>query len=168
MCDGKDWLNLTNHGTPASRTITCSDTAQNTTTCNATVSNCKQSSCYKTSGGTVSKVCAMCEEGYTASGTQVDSMFYPSCTKSTITNCDYHNPSTPTKCMTCKSDYAVANNDLTCTSFTTDSNCRKLGTGNTYCYTCWMAYYFDTKTCLLGGKILAFVGSLMMAAYALY
>jgi hypothetical protein len=82
------------------------------------------------------------------------------CTGTAITNCDY---AVGTACGVCKSDYAVASTGLTCTSFTTDGNCRQLASDGT-CSTCWSAYYFNGTKCKLFAKIFAAGALLAFAA----
>lgn len=151
MCNGKDWLNLTMAGTIA---VACSNTAGNATTCAATVANCDQSVCSlaNSSGTTYSKLCGSCSKGYKGSGTAVSGM-YPTCTTSgIITNCDLHAGSS--NCYTCASGYAVVTAQTSCTAFTADSNCRKLGTGDTFCQECWAGYYFTATVCTLGAYVM--------------
>jgi len=157
VCNSKDWLNVVDNNTAASIAITCSDTATNTTTCNAKVSNCMQSLCYTAAGGTVTKGCAMCDKGYTGSGTQVSTLGYTACsTTGVVTNCEYGLASDNTKCYSCKSDYAVASTDTSCTAFTTDSNCRKIS--STWCHECWHSYYFSSQKCTLAAKLFIYSG----------
>jgi len=162
VCDSMTWLNLTDHLTAGSRVRACSDTAVNTTTCTAVPSNCDQGLCYVNASGTASVGCRLCSSGYKGSGTAISSndgnVGYPTCVSQTITNCDLPSATAATDCYTCNSNYAVVTAGTSCTAFTTDSNCRKLGTGDTYCSQCWHAYYFTTTTCTLTAKIFAFSG----------
>merc|ERR1711862_118115 len=161
VCDGKTWLNITDHATAASIVITCSDTASVPASCSASVSNCKQRMCVTSSTGTSGYGCRQCDEGYTGSGTALvglnNVVRYSSCTKTgAITNCNYHMVNNSANCYTCNSDYAVAAAATSCTSFTTDSNCRQLS--STWCHHCWHAYYFDNKKCILAAKLFALTG----------
>jgi len=170
MCDDKTWMNLTDHATASSRLRTCSDTAVNTTTCTAVPSNCAQGLCFVNAAAAVTQGCRRCDDGYMLSGTAISSnegtVGYTTCSTQTITNCEYGSPMNSAHCYSCKSDYAVATADTSCVAFTTDSNCRKLGTGDTYCSQCWHAYYFDTTSCVLSAKLFAFSG-LVIAFLAL-
>jgi len=170
ICDGKDWLNLTTNAAPASRVIACSNTALDKTACASTISNCKQSICLK-DGSTYKAYCSMCDSGYKPSGTQVtvegNPMWYTACTSGSLTEAKYYSGMNPLHAYTCSSDFAVANDNLSCKAFTKDSNCRKLGTGNTYCGECWYSYYFDTTTCKLAAGLMAF-GGIVMAALTVF
>lgn len=166
MCKSKDWLNVTNHATPASIAITCSNTSISTTTCATKVANCEQSVCFKHTDNTYSVLCGMCSSGYMGSGTRNANLpLYPTCSTNTITNADVGNPGDNAKVYTCKSGHAVANAHTSCVAFTTDSNCRELGTGDTYCGQCWHSYYFDTTTCKMGASLMSFAGIVMAALY---
>jgi len=162
-CNSKSFLNVTDNATAANIAITCSDTAISTTTCTGTVSNCTQTFCYKNQSGTYSTGCYMCKSGYMGTGTLT--LGYASCTSTgIITNCDVGSPGGNTYCAYCKSDYAVANNSQSCTSFTTDSNCRKLG-GGSWCGECWHSYYFNAGKCVLKSNLMmigTFVVALLM------
>merc|ERR1711976_32661 len=162
VCDSKTWLNLTDHGTAASRLRTCSDTAVNTTTCTAVPSNCDQGLCYVNAAGAATVGCRMCSSGYKGGATAVSSndgtVGYTTCVSQTVTNCDLGSATNNANCYTCNSNYAVATAQTSCVAFTVDSNCRQLGTGDTYCGQCWHAYYFETTTCILAAKMFAFSG----------
>lgn len=171
QCNSKDWYNITDHATAATRTRACSDTAASTTTCSATVSNCDQSMCFTSAAAAVSVGCRMCKSGYMMSGTAISSndgnVGYPSCVTMTIANADYGSPIDSTKVLYCKSDYAVATAGTSCISFTTDSNCGQLGSTDAYCGVCWHSYYFDTTTCKLESNLMKVAGLLVVALAAL-
>jgi len=148
MCT-KDFLNLNNNASPV--TVTCSDTAANTTTCTGKVANCDQTACYTADGTNYVLACYMCSKGYSGSGTATENAGYSACaTTSNITNCDYHylSGASTLACYSCGSGYAVASTSTTCSAFTTDSNCRQLHSDGT-CASCWHAYYWNTSTCKL-------------------
>jgi len=171
VCDGKDWLNLTDNANAASRIRACSDTALNATTCAAKVSNCEQSLCFKDTSNVYHKGCSMCESGYVPSGTRLTintagNMWYSACSTGAITNAELYSGVNALHAYTCKSSYAVANDNLSCAAFTTDSNCRKLGSG-AWCGECWYSYYFDTTTCKLAAGLMA-VGGIVMAALTMF
>jgi len=164
MCNSKKWLNITDHNTPASIAITCVDTAIDTTNCASEVANCDQSICLKPKTGTTSTYCAQCKSGYKGSGTKANG-YYPTCASATITNAELGLGSDNTKVYTCKSGYAVVTLETSCKAFTTDSNCRKLGSTDAFCGECWHSYYFDTTTCKLGATLMSFAGIVMAALY---
>lgn len=159
MCN-KDYLNKN-----ASTAVpTCSNTALNTTTCSAKVSNCEQTVCYTANGTTYTLACGMCKKNYAGSGTATANAGYASCsTSGVITNCEYHYyTGSALGCYSCKSNYAVASTSTTCTAYTTDSNCRQLhSTGS--CGYCWHSYYWNVSTC----KLTAFVTILSTTALAI-
>lgn len=163
QCNSKTWLNITDNSSAASIVIACSATAVDTTNCAAAVSNCTQSYCYKAAGSSTGvKGCALCASGYVGDGTPT-AVGYPTCTQTgAISNCAYANRTDKTKCAVCSTGYAVAiANDTSCTAFTTDANCRKLGGSTTpWCIECKDGYYFD-------GKGVCLMSSWMMRASAL-
>lgn len=151
MCN-KDFLNMNNNGTP---TVTCSDTAANTTTCTGKVSNCDQTSCYTADGSSYTLACYMCSKGYTGTGTATENAGYASCTQTgIISNCEYHylSGASTQACYSCASGYAVASTGTTCSAYTTDSNCRMLHSDGT-CSNCWHAYYWNVSTCKLRAMV---------------
>jgi len=168
QCNSKTWLNLDAKASPVTRA--CSDTSSDKTKCATAISNCEQSLCYKHTDSAFYSACAMCKSGYKG-GTDaafVGFVFRTTCVASTIADCDIGSSSDPQYCSYCKSGKSLANDAKTCIAHSADTNCYRLGTGNSYCYSCWDAYYFDTKTCKLAGQIVGFVGALAMALYALY
>jgi len=157
QCDSKDWLSVTVVATVP--TILCSDTAAVTATCSTTVTNCDQSLCYTNTTTTVG--CMLCKSGYTGTGAAVGPGL-TSCATTTIANCDIGRG---TDCFKCNSGYAVTSTtNTTCTAYTGDSNCRKLGTGNAYCAECHWGYIFNLLVCESSAKLMAFSG-LMMALF---
>merc|ERR1712139_71599 len=106
------------------------------------VANCEYPQVSTTSSGSTA-YCALCKKGKGGNSTST------SCAGTAITNCDY---AYGTSCGACKSKYAVASTGLTCTAFTTDSNCRQLASDGT-CGSCWHAYYFNATVCKLFAKI---------------
>merc|ERR550532_2043765 len=163
MCN-KDYNNA-NYST---NVATCSNTAANTTTCTAKVSNCEQTLCYTADGTTYSLLCKVCKSEYAPSGTLTSGIGSTACaTTSKITNCELHYLSgTTVACYTCKSNYAVASTSTTCSSYTTDSNCRQLN-ANSVCGHCWAAYYFNVSTCKLQAS-LAIVSSFILAIMIMF
>jgi len=98
-------------------------------------------------------------------GTLTANVGYASCTTTgIITNCSIANPILNTACFEAATGYAVNNAGTGVTAFTTDANCRQLGTGNTYCGQCKNGYYFTTTVCTLGAQLMA-VSGLIMAAF---
>merc|ERR1712224_1183556 len=154
-----------NNKSAASSTYTqsCSDTAANTTTCNATISDCDNNVCYTADGTTYAKGCFMCSKGKAGSGTCSSNYGCTACAGTAITNCDYHYyKGSANSCYSCKSGYAVASTTLTCSTYTTDSNCRQLNSSGA-CHQCWHSYYWNTTTC----KLTAFVTMLSGAGLAI-
>merc|ERR1712014_425230 len=94
-------------------------------------------------------------------------LWYTACTTATIANVKYPSSSNPAQAYTCDSDYAVATASTSCVSFTTDSNCRQLGTGDAYCSQCWYSYYFNAVVCTLSAGSLVF-GGLVAVALAMF
>merc|ERR1712183_574465 len=163
MCNSKDWYNVTDNATNASIIRACSNTALDATTCAAVVANCDQSLCFKSTGNVYTKGCSQCSSGYKGGATAVtdsdgQTIGFTDCVASTIANVDLMMGGSNTLGVTCKSGYAVANNGASCIAFTTDSNCRNLGTGNTYCAGCWFGYYFNLTVCQLASSMMAFGG----------
>jgi len=156
-CNKKTWLNIEDNATAANIKITCTDLAIDVSTCAAKVDNCEQSFCYKGTTGTFAKGCAKCASGYKGSGVLTNGVGYNLCVNTAIiTNCDIADPTDNTKCKVCKSGYAVASaNNKTCEAFNTDSNCRKLGSGN-WCTECKDGYIFDGQTCVLSSSVMLF------------
>lgn len=168
MCDSKDYLNVAASGTIA---VSCSDTAQDTTNCTSTISNCQQTICAKAASTDTSAapICFLCDSGYKGSGT-FNTIGYPSCASaSNITNCDDYLSMTSSNdlCYTCDSDYAVASTQQSCVGYTADSNCRRLQSDGTNCHYCWHSYYWDTATCKLGSNMIV-LGSLAMSILAFF
>merc|ERR1712232_459679 len=168
-CNSKTWLNLTDNATAASRLRTCSDTAISTTTCASSISNCDQSMCFKSAAGAYTAGCRVCKSGYKGGTTAISgndgTLGYTTCVATTITNSDVGNPTNNAQAYFCKSGYAVSNAGTACTAFSTDSNCRQLGSTGAYCGTCWFAYYFTTTVCTLGTSLAAFAGIVLAALY---
>lgn len=165
QCNSKTWLNIKDNSQAASIEVTCSDTAIDTSGCSAAIANCAQSACYKNQSGTYTAVCALCNSGYKGSGTLTANVGYASCTNSSIiANCSYADPLDNTKCQVCAANYAVASNQTSCTSFTTDAGCRQLSAAGGFCTYCIDGYYFDSKTCKMAGGIMAF-SAMMLAAF---
>merc|ERR1712072_276710 len=141
--------------------LTCSDTAialNNVST--SKVKNCQTTVVYNSTSGTDGYGCYWCDKKKAPSGTWYTgngSVGSPACSDySGIANCDYpfKTASNTYNCLACKSKYAVANNNLSCVSFTADSNCRHLQSNNTTCYGCWAAYYWDNTKCKLAAKVI--------------
>ena len=154
MCN-KDFINQNANTT----TVTCSNTAANTTTCTGKIDNCLQTACYTADGTTYVNNCNMCIKNYAGTGTATG-VGWSSCAASTaITNCEYQFlPGASTNaCYSCKSNYAVASTSLTCSAYTTDGNCRQLDSSGDCAY-CWHAYYFNISTC----KLTAFMTAISM------
>lgn len=165
----KDFKNFTQTGT----VLACSDTAITLTSVTAVkIDNCHTVVAYDSTSGTDDFGCQHCDKKYGNSGAwsaTSDSIGSRSCAKySGIANCDYpfKTNSTTWACRYCKSKYAVSNAGNTCTSYTADSNCAALQSGNTTCRTCWSAYYWDASKCKLAAQILIAgamaVGSLLI------
>jgi len=153
----KTYLNYTG----SSGVSACSDTAS-PTTCTK-ISNCEQSKCHTTSGGTTTSGCVRCKRNYGATITSSTPAGATACSGSVnITNCEYEagiygGSTTARYCYSCKSKYATNNAMGACTSYTTDSNCRQLQTDGTNCYTCWHSYYWNATKCKLAANLLSFV-----------
>jgi len=164
-CNSKTWLNITDHATAGSETIACSATALSSTNCASAVSNCSQSICYKPTSGNEKTLCAKCASGYTGSGTLQAGVGYPTCsTTGIVANCDVHDTLDNTKCYQCKTGYAVASTEKACTTFTSDTNCRKISADSTpFCTQCKSMYYFDSKTCKLQSSLMMFSGLILAA-----
>jgi len=156
----KTYLNYTYTG----GVTACSNTA--TSGCTA-VSNCDQMVCWNNS--TVTSGCRFCKRNYSATITSTNVAGATACASgNTITNCEtqmaYSSGSaTSALCYICKSNYAVASTALTCTSYSTDSNCRQLNSSGT-CSQCWFAYYWNTSKCKLAANLM----SVAMIAFAAF
>jgi len=147
----KTWVNT-------SSTLACTDTAITLTsaTC-AVISNCEQTFCVDSTTDTVK--CSICKSGYSgATWDTTNSSGSASCSSgNTITNCkmQYQTGASTNKCYYCASKYAVANAETSCVSYTTDSNCQLLQSGDSNCRNCWYSYYWNATKCKLAGSILA-------------
>lgn len=158
VCD-KDFKNWTVTGT----VLACSATAVTLTTACTKVANCMQTVCVKDT--TESFGCSICNKNYSGATYVNATAGTSSCTKTNaITNCEvmYYTSSIANKaCHYCKTKYAVKQDDSACVAYTTDSNCRKLHTGDAQCEVCWDAYYWNLTKCKLSAKV--FVATLIMA-----
>jgi len=166
-CNAMTWLNITGNASAASITMACSATSIDTTTnCTTAVASCAQSACYVAAGATAkAAVCRKCNSGFKGDGTLVTGVGYPSCTSTgIITNCSFANPILNTECFEAATGNCVSFDATGITAFTTDANCRQLGTGNTYCGQCKNGYYFVTTVCTLGAQLMA-VSGLIMALF---
>jgi len=162
-CNSKTWRNES-YSAAGVNTMTCSNTAIQATTCTTSVSNCYQMVCrdYAASlSSTDYSKCATCKKGYWGT---IDSttVLYSACTNSGTapqTNCDwyYAYSSSASRCMFCKSNYAVKYADGSCYSYTTDKNCASLQSDNTNCLSCWDAYYWNATVCKLNAKVVSAV-----------
>lgn len=137
-------------GVAANYTGTCTSTLPTGATA---VADCEYPGVNKTSASAATAYCLVCKKG--KGGVSA----YTSCAGTAIANCDY---ASGNGCHYCKSDYAVASTGLTCSAYTTDSNCRGLLSDGT-CGNCWDAYYFNGTTCKLFGSILAASFAFLMA-----
>merc|ERR1712159_958071 len=146
------------------------------------ISNCRDGMTVWITGTgiTSSSFCSMCKSSY-KNGATLDANYggFTTCTSgAAITNCEYSttynsamylssttnaNPS----CYSCKSKYAVSSTSLTCTSFTTDSNCRQL-TSAGVCGVCWYSYYFNASKCKLASSLMSFAAIALAALVALF
>ena len=72
-----------------------------------------------------------------------------------INNCDlgFQSSASVNLCYTCKTNYAVAYDSLSCVSYSSDRNCRRLNSDNQTCWYCWNSYYWDLTTCKLESNI---------------
>ena len=120
------------------------------------IKNCQTTICFeKNDAYTVG--CRLCEPNYSGAGFDtINSAGASSCVASNvITNCEvsWKPTSTTWKCYSCAASYAVTNGQLTCMTFTSDSNCRVMDNTNTACWSCWHAYYWDNNACKLGAML---------------
>jgi hypothetical protein len=121
------------------------------------IDHCETTVCFTPSTGPQTSGCRMCSSGYSgANWDTVNGSGSALCAKAiAITNCDYvEQISTTVKhCYACGYNFAVTFNDLLCSAFTADSNCRKLGSSNAGCWYCWHSYYWDSDHCRLGAGL---------------
>lgn len=123
------------------------------------VDNCLTTVCFDNTPTTTDFTygCRMCDKGYVGGEFDtVQSAGSKICTEKTeITNCDYHiqTGASAWNCYACASSFAVASDQQSCVGFTTDSNCRRMRSGNAMCEWCWHSYYWDFKTCTLWSQI---------------
>lgn len=142
------------------------------------IENCQTTVCFdnvteKATPGSYSYGCRMCDKNYSGeTWDTVNGAGSKTCVKkNVITNCEFsiQRSATVQNCYSCASGYAVGSAQTSCTSFTNDSNCRLLHSGEAYCHYCWHSYYWDTKTCALNGRLgklsLAIVAVMAMVAF---
>jgi len=152
-----DWLNITS-GTGITTAVTCSATAIEPspgTDC-ATITDCTQNVCHSTgaSPATYTPLCAMCatgKAGVTAGTGLHTGLGSEAClTTNAITNCAFHvvsaDATAVNNCYSCSTGYAVASTLLTCTAYTTDTNCRVL-LADGACGECVTGYYWNGAIC---------------------
>lgn len=120
------------------------------------IPNCLNTVCFSGKAGN-SYGCRMCDKKYSGyiwdENNNAGSLV---CMKIiVISNCEFSlQVSTSTFfCYSCLVEFAVSSNETQCVSFTKDTTCRKLGSGNTQCEYCWDGYYWDTVKCILNGYI---------------
>lgn len=70
------------------------------------------------------------------------------------------------KCYACRMGYTVAADEVSCTSYVADENCRVVNAVNG-CNMCWQGYYFDTFKCKLGGGVGGVAGVVLVGVLAL-
>jgi len=154
VCNGKTFLNIdTSSG---STVIGCSDTAIDTSTCDAAITDCLQTVCRKTAIG-ASKYCTYCKNS------KVPASDGKSCvTTGAITSCEQHwLDSTTPKCHQCASGYAIASDELSC-KVNTDTNCGKLFSDGTNCAVCNPGYRFNGSVCSLKSWVMYSLSGLFM------
>jgi len=170
VCNKKIWLNIVeNAGAITSRA--CSDTAVKATKCTTKIANCGQNMCVNNtaSSGKTTPGCRQCMKGYvgatpvtTAKSASPPTIGYTTCTLTgALKNCELSMFNNALHCYTCKSGFAVASAQTSCATFTLDSNCRKLHTGDAACVECWHSYYFNLAKCVLSANIMALGGMVM-------
>lgn len=137
--------------TASTNTAVCTSTSP----CSA-ISHCQTTICFVGASITTAG-CRMCNKNYSGSNYDTaNNAGSERCVKANaILNCEFakQQSTTVTHCYSCKKQYAVAYNDLYCTGFTSDNNCRKLASDNQGCWYCWHSYYWDMDFCKLLGNI---------------
>ena len=149
----KIWLNINSNTT----TQTCSDTAINSS-CTAVIPKCRQSVCYTADGATYVTRCKWCNKDYAGTGSVSQDAGFESCgAGGTISNCEFYGllGASTLSCDSCKAGYALKSNQIKCTSFTIDANCRMLNGSNT-CQYCFHSYFWNTNLCKLFTNLVAF------------
>merc|ERR1712153_18694 len=153
MCKKGYYMVLGTNATNANKATTCVKTIP--TGCVA-IANCRQTMCEQGASGaaTYTASCKICDSGKGAASTTT-------CTGTIIANCDMSYWSTAQGCWYPKSGYAVVNAGTSTVAYTTDKNCRKLGSVvTTQCVECWDGYYWNTTMCKLFSKV--FVAGFMV------
>jgi len=144
------------NATNANKATTCVKTIP--TGCVA-IANCRTTKCSQAAGGaaTYTATCQVCDAGKGAASTTA-------CTATILANCDtayWTAGSTVQGCWYPKSGYAVVNAGTSTVAYTTDKNCRQLGSVvTTQCVECWDGYYWNTTMCKLFSKV--FVAGFMV------
>jgi len=170
LCKSKTWRNEAMSAANVN-TMTCSNTAINTTTCTkaSEVANCEQMVCrdYASAGSTDYTKCGVCKKDYWGT-VDATTGLYTACGKTgtaPITNCQvYYSTGTTNGCYVCKSKFAVKSTGASCVAFTKDSNCRQLQSDDINCSMCWAAYYWNATVCKLSAKV---VSAVMMVALSM-
>jgi len=122
------------------------------TTCTAAaMDDCLQNVCTFDGTSTYAKLCGMCASGKagTTGATNVAGLGSADCIATDITNCAFAfvaAASTVNNCYSCSTGYAVASTLLTCTAYTTDTNCRVL-LADGACGECVTGYYWNGAIC---------------------
>jgi len=153
-----DWMNITS-ATSVTTVVTCSATKiePSTATNCAVITGCTQNVCHSDGASTSTAygaLCAMCNSGKageTASTGLHTGLGSEACaTTNAITNCAFHvvsaDATAVNNCYSCSTGYAVASTLLTCTAYTTDTNCRVL-LADGACGECVTGYYWNGAIC---------------------
>lgn len=166
----KSYYNVRDLSNGGNMTGECSDSKG--TGCTGQISNCWQTICYSHySSGTIysSQLCYICKSNHVPAELDIWDKGAKACVKgSTINNCKYEKSqgsasALDARCYACNKNFALFASGQACAAFTSDENCMEAADSSDGCMTCWNAYYFGGKTCMLTSNIiflglLAFIG----------
>ena len=100
--------------------------------------------------------CRMCKANYKGTGwDSVNNTGSTACVEGMpITNCEYvvGTGASTYNCYSCKAGYSVASTLDSCTTYTTDTNCRVLNSSGA-CHYCFQSYYWDNTECILSSNL---------------
>jgi len=148
-----EWLNVQNSDASTTTATACMAKSATHANCNSgtTVVDCLQSICHSVDAGanwTIS--CSMCASGKApTTNAIVAGIGSTDCTTANlITDCAFHvvASTAATNCYSCSTGFAVASTLLTCTAYTTDTNCRVL-LADGACGECVTGYYWNGAIC---------------------
>jgi len=149
-----EFLQITASSASTTTATACAAKSATNATCSGgtTVVGCLQSYCHTVDAGTNWTIgCSMCASGKAGTTANLLAGLGSSDCEVTniITNCAFHVTEAAAQtinCYSCGTGYAVASTLLTCTAYTTDTNCRVL-LADGACGECVTGYYWNGAIC---------------------